>query len=331
MAGTFQLARQTKVTVGIDLSSRNLKMICLEAKGSGYRFLAHGHFKLSNIQGVHSALHNRSIRDAKICVNIQNENLKMHRVEVPDSPDDEIADLIKWNLRETVGGDTENYIFRYFEIEQGEDADAGLKAYQVFTLEQQYLINYQAALKDLGVPSPSIIEPGITALAHFITQTYSFKQNEIYGVVDCGETQALFSVISSKRLLFFRSLSAVTGDHLTAQISRDTGISPEQAEELKINDRETFKEERKQKIGPTISHYLSKMSLEVQNSIDSYHVHFPRQPITHLILAGGACRLAEMKATLSNNLSLPVAYIEAPPQIPLSDFLIYGVAGGLAL
>lgn len=316
------------LAIGVDIGAHNVKFLCLDRKAKGTAYVAHGFFKCADLKGFKTALHHRSLRSGQLCVSIQSPKIRINKFELPKAPEKEIDGMVKWALRDSLGGPLEDYVVRYFSF--ASESESELVPYLAFTMEKRILEDFQGKLKEFAIYSPSIIEPHINAYANYIISTYKPAANEVYALLDCGETQATFVVSSAMRLLYYRALTGISGEFLNAEIARDLGVSLQQAVQYKINQTE-ISGEQSVRLNDSILRYLAKLCIEVQNSIDSYHVQFPRQPITGLLLAGGSCALTQMQASLQRVVSVPVSYIQAPQGIPIDNFLNFGIAMGLAL
>ena len=326
-------------TVGIDLGATNVKMICLKNGKTGLEMESHGFIKRKNGDQLKKIFQSPMIKKSRIRVNIEDASMKIRKADVPPAPKEELEEIIKWSMRDVLGSQTEDFIFRWTPLPK--EPKQREESYLVYALKRESIQNYLKLLKELGLKNIDILEPNISALYLALQQNYPLLPKDRYVIIDMGSTFTHFSVSSFKGPLFSRPLGGMAGESLTKQISRNLGIDEEKAEELKIHfpnpDADT---ETQIKLKNTISHYHSKAALEIQLSIDAYLTQFPLQNVTKIFFTGGGAHLAGLMEHIEETLNILVEKFEPFQKVGTSNFrkeelnekkYFYALAYGLAL
>lgn len=339
MPFSFLNMRKERWSVGVDLGTEHIKVACLAKNEGHYQLMAHAFFKRENKEGIQEAFRHPEIRTGEIRVSIEDPTMKIRKVDLPQAPEEEMNEIVKWGLNDVLRESLENYLFRYYPL-PGEPSEKG-KPYLVFAIQKEKLQQHLSALKELGLLRPQIIEPQIHALSLSVAYNYERTKEDCYALIDFGKSLTYFAVIFSDALLFCRPLGDISGEALTLQISRDLGINKEDAAHYKVSSvKANIPQTQAATLKDTMNHFFSKVSIEVQRSMDNYFVQFPNQPITHLLLTGGGAQLSGLVKHIEETLKVPTSLLETFQKIDITRFRsedleekkhYYGVATGLAL
>jgi Tfp pilus assembly PilM family ATPase len=327
-----------KSAVGIDISAEQLKMVCLLPKGAGYKLVAHALVDRNDESALQEMLRHRAIRQGFARFSIRDPNIKIRKVSTPIVPKQELEEVIKWSLKEVVKVSLEDHIFRYYPL-SGEP-DAKKQSFLVFAMERGKLQEQLIELQKLGFGHPQVIEPHVQAMTNCIVYNYELENTDRYAVLVFDKTLSYFAVISAEGILFHRTFSGVHTGILIAELSAELGIDPLQAEKCLDSGCEDIATEQQAKLTRILSHFFSKMAVEIQYSRDSYLAQFPGQMINHVLLAGEGVGLKGLQSHVEETLQVPTSKLEAFKKIDVSTFpseeidnaaMYYGVAIGLAL
>ncbi len=336
------MVKKTNETVGIDVGSEHVKVICLKNNTSRYHLVAHAFFKRDNRRGLRELFRHPILRRGEVRVSIDDPNMKIRKVDLPRVPEEELREIVPWSLKDVIQGgpdQIDGYLFRYLPLSSLPSEKT--MPYLVFALPRQRVQEQLAYLKELGLADPRMVEPQIHALAYNVLYNYDLEPNDRHALIDFGKTFTLFATVCSEGLLFCRPMIGMAGETLTQQIMRDLGIDQQRAEQYKVETaKEKIPEDKNQTLQNTIAHYLSKLLVEIQRSMDTYLMLFPNQPITHLFLTGGGSQLFGLASHVQQTLNVPTAMLEPFNKIDTASFYedeiaekrhCYGVAAGLAL
>lgn len=326
-------------SVGVDLGASSIKLVCLQKDSAGYRLMAHGVLQRNNLSQIHDIFSKPAIRSGHVRVNVADSSLKIRRVMLPGVPKNELPEVIKWGMRDVVGGEVDNYVFRYQELP--EEPGNSEKPYLIFAIMRDVLKAKLEFLHQLGIPKPTIVEPSVSALGIAVRQSYSLGPEDRCVAVDMGCTASLFSVMGHEGLFFSRPLGNISGDGLTKQIGRAVGVDDTLAEEYKVTySSANFPEDHAPKVKKAVNNFFTSVVVEIQRSIDAYGAQFPGKPVNKIFFTGGGCQIPEFIKRVSGTLNIAAEILEPFQNVDLGQFRLdtldpqkvyYAVACGLAL
>jgi Tfp pilus assembly PilM family ATPase len=272
-------------------------------------------------------------------VNISDPSLKIRRVDLPKVPDAELPEIIKWGMKDVVGGEVDHYVFRHQVLPP--DPARTEQPYLIFAIMREAIKAKMDFLSQLGIPQPTIVEPNVSALGIVMRHSYGLGPDDHCVVVDMGCTASLYAVVGSEGLFFSRALGNISGDGLTKQLSRMVGVDEPAAEQFKVAyPSEKIPEEHTAKVKEVIDNFFTSVVVEVQRSIDAYVAQFPGKPVAKIYFTGGGCQLPGFVQRVSGTLNIPAEILEPFQKIDLGRFrmdalapqkVYYALACGLAL
>lgn len=338
MVANFWRVQAQKWSVGVDVGEEYIKLICLSTKERSYQLMAYGLFKRSDHHSIRSALRHPAIRTGDIRVSIQDPTTTIRKIELPLVPKQELPEVAKWAIRDALKAPFEDFVFRYHSVQAAcEKTDEKGSAHVFLALEKEKIEQRLIQLKKLGFVRPSIVEPHIHSLANTIGYNYEPEKKEQYALIDIGEALAFFSVVSAEGLLFARVLAGASVGAFISKISRDQGITLEEAEKQKTSILEPSTEQKPDTI---IRQFLSELCVKIQDSLDAFHLQYPKRPITQLLLAGGGSRLSNLRKHLEDTFQISASSLDPYQKIDTTRFdeenidcnkERFGIALGLAL
>ncbi len=326
-------------TVGVDLGASRIKLICLQKVESRYRLMAHGVLPRNNMAQIKEVFATPAIRSGYIRVNISDPSLKIRRVDLPRVPENELSEIIKWGMKDVVGGEVDNYIFRHQLLPM--DPARSEQPYLIFAIMREAIKSKLDFLSQVGIPQPMIVEANVAALGVCVRHSYDLGPDDRCVVVDMGCTASLFSVVGNEGLFFSRPLGNISGDGLTKQLSRTVGVNEATVEQFKITyPSEKIPEEHAAKVKTVIDNFFTSVVVEIQRSIDAYSAQFSGKPVGKIYFTGGGCQLPGFVQRVSGTLNIAAEILEPFQKIDLGRFsmetlapqkVYYALACGLAL
>ncbi|MES2504572.1 MAG: pilus assembly protein PilM [Myxococcota bacterium] len=318
----------SKWSVGVDLGSESVKIVCLAQTGKTYNLVSYGMFYREHVEAIRETLSHPNLQKANLRVSIKDSLVKIRKLELPPAPADELTQMVQMALGQQLAGPIENYILRYQPLQKA-----------VFIAERKQVDDYLVELKQWGILNPAVVEPRLNSLALAALHNHPIQAGERLAIVDIGRGTALFAVVSNEGLLFGRNLSDADGEDLFKQIANRMGSSVEEVDRRKRADPAFLTLQNPDAKEPIIQ-WLYKVAVEIQNSVENYELQFPNQKVTGLILAGGASKISGLSGYVQDTLKLSATYIDAFARVNTSGFPVenfgeqghfYAAAVGLAL
>lgn len=245
-------------------------------------------------------LESQGLTGSSVICNMEDLSLKIRRVDLPKMPESDLAEAVRWQLRDVVEGPVTDYVVRYSHLDEyqsGENIKYSLLAYAIKRDVVQTLLDFlkKTSLKVIGV------EPAPVSLLAVFDVLHGWKESEAYALIDFGESKSLFSVMERGKLYFSRPLSGIS-----AQRFRLTGMS--------------------------VPDFHTQIAVEVQKSMDAFTLMFKKERVDHLFLTGGGAVLPDLEKSLARTLATPTTILDPGVRFQMPEPANrYLVALGLAL
>lgn len=334
-----------KRTIGLDIGSENARMVCLENNGGRFKLVGfgcvdHGQNKEKLSQFIKEA----GAFGKKARVNLEDNSLKIRRLDIPPMTDEEIMEAVKWGMKDIIEGEMDDFTFQYKKILPKDIALKDKMPLIVYAVKNEAVQRMLLLAKEIGLKRPEIIEPDAAALSLALDNMLGKDRESTDIIIDIGSSWTLFTVIGASGVLYSRPLPGYSGTSFANNIMRDCGVDAEKARQM-MNDH--FKGvagdipvETLNILKNTINHYFSRMAVEIQRSIDGYSVLFQRKKVGNIFLCGGGVHYTGFREYLEQTLRLKVGILDPFLNIDTSNYAkaqiddvraLYGIACGLAL
>lgn len=279
-------------------------------------------------------LRQEQLTNVPVACSIEEASLKIRRVELPKMPDADLKEALQWQLRDVVEGPMSEYIVRHSLIEEFSVGDVKKLSLLAYAIRKNAVTKRVEVLKKLSL-KPVVIEPAAVSLLALFDHLHDWKEGEVYGIVNLGESGSYFSVMENGKLYFSRPLGGVSGKQFREVIEKEIGVPPSMAtnfKEILMRGGDFSKTpDMKERLEALLPLLHTRIAVELQKSVDAYTLMFRREKIDRLFLCGGGASLKGVQDFLTKNLAIPTEVLD--PSAPFSASLncLYDVALGLAL
>lgn len=266
--------KKKKSVLGLDIGTKATKIVQLCYDQSGKPALERcdlldvGRDDEGFEGSLRSYIRENRVGHALVASSIDDPSLKIRKVELPKMPPADLVEAIRWNMRDIVEGDIDEFTVNYSLIREYKDAEIPRLELMAFAVKRDVVTDYQNRLQSLGV-QPFFIEPDAVSLAATLERCHGEDERYIAGV-DIGNHHSLFYVVGHGVFVFSRPLSGIS---LAA----------------KKKNEENFNQ---------------KLAIDVQKSIDTFKVNFKMEDIHKMYLSGGGALLNNVAGYLTTNLGI---------------------------
>lgn len=266
--------KQKKSVLGIDIGSRATKIVQLKFSGHGKPqldfcdVLNTGFFDEGFAANLRAYVRDADLKNSLAAVSFDHDSLVIRKIELPKMPLDELKEAVKWNLREYIDGDIEDFTVVSAFIGEKEAVEGEQNEYMGFAIKRNAVADFRFQIEQFGL-SPIFIEPKDVSLASALDRCFPDEEHFLAGV-DIGCDRPRFYVVGKRNFVFTRPLTAVRYD--------------------------LFQKEPED--------YRQKLAIELQKSIDTFQVNFDMQPLHSLHLSGGGALIPELPEYLQTNLGI---------------------------
>lgn len=338
-----------KLSVGLDIGTECVKLAALEKIDNAYKLDGFG---FSTYGGDENKLKDfvkgSGYMTEKIRVNIESPNLKIRRLDLPMMPEEEIDEAVKWGMSEVIKDDLDDYIFRHVALDPVLFKLEKNIPLVVYAIRKGDVESRLSLVRSLGFKRPMIVEPNASALSSIFQHCCSQKADGWEMIIDFGNSISNFVVVGKEGLVYSRPLSSCADRNLVDQTAMDLGVEVKRAQEIK---RLYFGEKVSVEaavIDPsattlfanTVSHFFSRVALEVQRSMEGFFSIYGRQRLETINICGGGSSYRGIVESLKKELEIDVKIFDPLSRINLNKFPpaafegnrpLFAVACGLAV
>jgi type IV pilus assembly protein PilM len=301
--------------VAVDLGGRQTKAVHLQSKGDRMVLLGYtlqeaprSEKKLSvetlgaHVRGVFKALGDRT-RHAALAVGVLEAAVR--HAELPPLPLADMRQMLRLNSKTYLQQDYPDHVFDCAPLlsrspakpEAGKAAPSGPLKQKVLVgaTKRQMLDDLKAACRAAGV-QPQHIGPGMVGpINAFEAAEPELFAKEVLALVEIGFKHSVITMLRQGELVMNRVV-AIGGDHLTNSLAEALGISPAEAEGIKIG----MPTEVQAHLEPAVV----ALGRELRASLDFFE-HQQDVAVSQVFLSGGSARSEFIVRALQNELMVP--------------------------
>ncbi|WP_243832446.1 type IV pilus assembly protein PilM [Orenia marismortui] len=284
--------------------------------------------KINNLtllqEKIQESLEENEFSANKVVAAISGEQVVSRMIDIPEMPEEELSEAVKWEARDKLPIQIENAIFDYEILNKKEDG-----GYQLLIIAvERKLIDKYLQLFDMLDLNPVAIEIEPVAIARTVDRLY---MDPTICVIDIGTKTTDISILNNGRLLFTRTVS-MGGESITQDIAEAHDFSFEQAEEYK-KESNLFNNEESNLI-------VRNLTTSIYRSLDYFQVKYKDFDIDKVVLTGGGANMINFDRYLTNEFGVRVEKLKLSNRLrsesASQDYLskvsqLLGVSIGLAL
>lgn len=268
----FKLGAKKSV-IGLDIGSKVTKIVQLTYTGKDRPSLANCGMILSGLLdegfsgNVKSYLREHKLVNAMVAGSLDDPSMKIRKMDLPKMPDADMIEAIKWNLRDIIDGNVDDYSVSFSRIKEEEGTEGGKLELMAYAIKKEAVENCLSTIQGLGL-HPFFIEPAAVSLSSTLERCVGDDESYIAGV-NVGYKMSLFYVIGKGVFVFSRPLAGINLE------SQEKGEG-----------------------------FNQKVAIEIQKSIDTFKVNFRMEEIRSLYLSGGGALIPDLSDYLTKNLAI---------------------------
>lgn len=368
----MDLFRLNPIAFGLDISDLSLKIVKLKKKGKFFQLASFGEFAIA--PGI---IEKGEIKDEKALIEIiknsllqvRGEKLKtkhiiaslpetrafLQVIPMPVLEEEELLGAVKYEAENYIPFSVDEVYLDFQVVEPLYDHLDHVDVL-IVAIPKNIVDSYTDLFKKTGL-RPLALEVESQATARALIKNQVSPRPIL--IIDLGASRTSFIIFSGFSLKFTSSIP-VCGSTLTQAISKNLGVSINEAESIKIDygileDKEitlndgTKRKIKKESIFEALTPALTDLVEQIKACLEYYqthisHEHLPSdgKAIQKLLLCGGGARIKGICEFLSGELKIPAELgdpwvnvlktpLEEIPEIPFDQSVEYATAIGLAL
>ncbi len=224
------------------------------------------------------------------------------KIAMPKMEPKLVAEQIKWEAEQYIPFDVNEISLEHHILEGGaENMDVLLVA-----AKQEYLFRFLECLESGGLKC-AIMDVAGFALANVFELNYG-KLDGAVALLNIGAGLTNFVIVEKGQVIFCRDIN-VGGTIYTNEIAKGMGVSPEEAESLKVSA--SMGQAVPDEVNSIIAATTEQVIQEFQNSFEFYAATAGGSPITKLFVSGGSIYLPGLVEQIAQTTGLPFEMINS--------------------
>ncbi len=249
---------------------------------------------------------------------VSGQQVFMRFIKLPAIDMENIAEQVEMEAQQHIPFPMEDIIYSYQELA---DRDDGEREVLLVAIKKDVLDNLNSQVEGNTLKTVAV-DCSITSLFNAFCVNYP-EETEPVMLLDIG-AKTTDIIFAEDGRFFTRSVTAA-GAFVTNSIAREFRLSFREAEKLKLengvvslgNGHTDDMDEQDAALATTIRNAMSRLSSEIQRTINHYRAQYQGNPPTKAYICGGGARLAYALEYLQSALNIPVEYFN-----PLQAFSI---------
>ena len=250
---------------------------------------------------------------------VSGQQVFMRFIKLPLIDIEDISEHVGYEAQQHIPFPLEDIIYSYQVLPEREP---GEQEVLLVAIKKDVLDNLNTQVEDNGLKTRSV-DCSITSLYNAYRISYPEDEGESVVILDIG-AKTTDIIFSESGRFFTRSVTAA-GSFITNNIAREFNLNYKEAEQLKIesgmvslgNGFTDNMPEQEAALATTIRTAMSRLSSEVQRTINHYRAQYKGTAPSKAYICGGGARLPYAVEFLQAALNIPVEYLN-----PLQAFSI---------
>lgn len=273
------------------------------------------HASIMDQQRFKSAIRQLGEGVLRVAVNVEHATLRIRRMNFAKMPERDMREAIRWNFRESVGGNIEQYLVGFTVLEG--KAESGKVVIMAYGIAREALQEYLTLLRSVGL-KPVSLEPQATALLTAFYVNGVLADGKYHVCISFGETFTQFIVMQGRSMLFSRPLPGITHDAMVRLVMKNVNLEEREAKEAfavwaassggsakEAGAPDVASSGRQRLIETAIGQFLSQLVVEVQRSIDAFCIMYGVDRVTDIFFSGEAASYPGLVAHVQKTLGIP--------------------------
>lgn len=310
-----------KTTVALEIGSQSVTMGVFTPAGRGFALsrYARRDILLDPVEegmrmdyvgnAIAEMVQELKVRGSDVRNVVSGQQVFMRFIKLPAIDLDDIAEQVGYEAQQHIPFPLEDIIYSYQELA---DRGEGEREVLLVAIKKDVLDNLNSQVEGSSLKTRSV-DCSITSLYNAFRANYD--EDEPVMLLDIG-AKTTDIIFAEEDRFFTRSVTAA-GAFITNSIAREFNLSFREAEKRKIEDGVVSlgngytdaMSEDEAALATTIRTAMSRLSSEVQRTINHYRAQYKGNAPTKAYICGGGARLPFALEFLQSALNIPVEYL----------------------
>ena len=302
----------SKKVLGLDIGSSSIKLAELSMTADGamidnFAFIQSPQSALNNgeitdpllvAESIKSIYKKKNFNRKNTCIGLSGTAVIVKKISMPQAETKNLMEQVRYEAAQYLPFDISQVTLDFHKLSfnsgQPENMDLLIVAAQ-----NEFILNYMQSVQQAGLKC-SILDVNSLALANIFEMNYG-RTTEPVALFNFGSSLTNFLVLYQGEVIFSRDIP-VGGFHFTNEISKNMGVTFDEAESLKISQSQS--EDVPENTRTFMNIALEFVTEEIRNSIDFYSSSANGLTIARAYHTGGASQTAGLIDHLTEALKI---------------------------
>jgi type IV pilus assembly protein PilM len=274
------------------------------------------------------------VRRLRVAAAVSGPAVIVKRVCLPAMPDAELREAMCWEAEQYIACDLSEVQIDYHVVATRGGAAAPSIDVLLVAARRDRIEDRTAVIAQAGCEA-AVLDVEACALANAYALNYPERQDPLALLIHVGRRSTVICLLEQGQLVFTRDISFGGQAHTDALV-REWNVDEATADRRKHS--QDFAASARDPAAAILRDVTTRIVAEITKTIDGYRASAPLEPISRIVLSGGACGAPGLAELLATECSAPVETCDpfrrirtsknAAPAIAAASF---AVAVGLAL
>ncbi len=307
------MAKKEIPIVGVDIGSHAVKICQLQRAGNEFRLVAVGSAALTPgavedgvlqdpdevARAIAELFKNLKIKNKRVGISISGYSVIVKKINLEVMADEELEEYISDEAEQYIPFDIED-VYLDYQVLHGNSQDEDRNDVMLVAAKKDVIDDYLDMLQEQKLTAVLVDVDGF-ALENI--WEHVSDANENVALVDIGASKMNINIISEGASVLARDV-VVGSEQLTDQISRTLEVEFEDAEKLKLGQKDPG--DMLEELEDIFTQTCTQWVLEIKKAIDLYLSNNPDQPLSKLVLSGGGSKIQGLKEFIADETNLQV-------------------------
>ena len=328
--------------IGIDIGSHSVKAVVAVKKGASVvirNFVEapiqrNGPAQPEQVGEAVEELGRRlKVRSGVVVTSISTQQTTVRNLEIPFSQQEKARQILKFQTEPHLAFPIEEVIIDFYDTATASEG----KMRVLLTAIHKGVIEERLKLLARANIDPEVVDVDFMAVAGAALHANPTLREETAIVIDVGSSKTIACYLQEGKLLAVRCIP-LGGDDFTEAISKELGVSFEEAERIKVVESvvHTPEPEVAEKVSRACGSVFERVGPELDRTVRYFASQLRGGGIERVILSGGSASLQGLEKFLSETLSAKVSVLSPSEATKIKvgeeiSFARFATAVGLAL
>lgn len=322
---------KSKNLVGLDIGSSAIKAVELKelGKGRGHQLLSVGIEPLSPEAIVDGAIMDSALvaetiqrlfttnkmKAQDVAISLSGHSVIIKKISLPQMSDEELAESIQWEAEQYIPFDVDDVNIDYQVLEGPSLSGEGNMDVLLVAVKKDKINDYTTVLANAG-KTAQVVDVDVFALQNAFEVNYEVPADQVIALINLGASVTNIAILQGGSSIFWRDIT-IGGNLFSEAVAKEMGVPFEQAEMLKRGQEvEGADPDRVRGVLQAVS---EQVGTEIQKTLDFFKATSSSDPVTLMVLSGGASRTPDLTTYLSQRFETQVEMMDPFRQMAVNE------------